>query len=102
MLINQFSWNSRPQPHEPTCLVYKDKPVALAASSPGRLGGIRTDMLQQTREINTDIIDNEDDPTQVLTALTPLLEAMEFEWGWLELLDQGLLDFVVSSAKQAR
>jgi NAD(P)H-dependent FMN reductase len=41
LLVNLFSWTSRPEPHEPPGLVYQGKPVALAASSPGRLGGIR-------------------------------------------------------------
>ena len=41
LLVNLFSWTSRPEPHEPPGLVYQGKPVALAASSPGRLGGVR-------------------------------------------------------------
>ena len=45
---------------------------------------------------------DEDDPEKILAALTPLLEVMELDRIWLELSDQGLLDFVVWSAKQAR
>ena len=45
---------------------------------------------------------DEDDPGKILAALTPLLEVMELDRIWLELSDQGLLDFVVWSAKQAR
>ena len=38
LLVNLFSWTSRPEPHEPPGLVYKGKPVALVASIPFWMG----------------------------------------------------------------
>ena len=36
-----FCWASRPSPTDDFGSVFQDKPVALMASSPGRLGGVR-------------------------------------------------------------
>ena len=38
LLVNLFSWTSRPKPHEPPGLVYQGKPVALVASIPCWMG----------------------------------------------------------------
>ena len=38
LLVNLFSWTSRPEPHEPPGLVYQGKPVALVASIPCWMG----------------------------------------------------------------
>ena len=46
--------------------------------------------------------EDEDDPGKILAALTPALEVIELDRVWLEVSDQGLLDFVVWSAEQAR
>jgi hypothetical protein len=60
----------------------------------------RMDVFERMEAISFD--KDEDDPGKILAALTPLLEVMELDRIWLELSDQGLLDFVVWSAKQAR
>lgn len=60
----------------------------------------RMDVFERMEAISFD--KDEDDPEKILAALTPLLEVMELDRIWLELSDQGLLDFVVWSAKQAR
>ena len=41
LLLNMFCWASRPSPTDDFGSVFQDKPVALMASSPGRLGGVR-------------------------------------------------------------
>lgn len=41
LLLNMFCWASRPSPTDDFGSVSQDKPVALMASSPGRLGGVR-------------------------------------------------------------
>lgn len=60
----------------------------------------RMDVFERMEAISFD--KDEDDPGKILAALTPMLEVMELDRIWLELSDQGLLDFVVWSAKQAR
>ena len=41
LLLNMFCWASRPSPTDDFGAVFQGKPVALMASSPGRLGGVR-------------------------------------------------------------
>ena len=41
LLLNMLSWASRPSPGDDFGNVFQGRPVALAASSPGRLGGVR-------------------------------------------------------------
>jgi NAD(P)H-dependent FMN reductase len=41
LLVNMFAWTSRPQNDEISCAAYANKPVAIAAASPGGLGGVR-------------------------------------------------------------
>jgi hypothetical protein len=41
ILLNMFCWASRPSPTDDFGAVFQGKPVALMASSPGRLGGVR-------------------------------------------------------------
>jgi len=41
LLLNLFCWASRPSPGDDFGTVFQGKPVALMASSPGRLGGVR-------------------------------------------------------------
>ena len=41
ILLNMFCWASRPSPTDDFRAVFQGKPVALMASSPGRLGGVR-------------------------------------------------------------
>ena len=41
LLLNMFCWASRPSPGDDFGAVFQGRPVALMASSPGRLGGIR-------------------------------------------------------------
>lgn len=41
LLVNSFSWASRPAEGEASCQVYAGKPVAIMATSPGGLGGVR-------------------------------------------------------------
>ena len=41
LLLNMFCWASRPSPGDDFGAVFQGKPVALMASSPGRLGGVR-------------------------------------------------------------
>jgi chromate reductase len=41
LLLNMFCWASRPSPGDDFGTVFQGKPVALMASSPGRLGGVR-------------------------------------------------------------
>ena len=41
LLLNMLFWASRPSPADDFGAVFQNKPVALLASSPGRLGGVR-------------------------------------------------------------
>jgi len=41
LLLNLFCWASRPSPGDDFGAVFQARPVALLASSPGRLGGVR-------------------------------------------------------------
>jgi len=41
VLLNMLCWASRPSPGDDFGAVFQNKPVALLASSPGRLGGVR-------------------------------------------------------------
>lgn len=41
LLVNVFAWTSRPENDEISCAVYANKRVAIAAASPGGLGGVR-------------------------------------------------------------
>jgi len=41
LLLNMLCWASRPSPGDDFGAVFQNKPVALLASSPGRLGGVR-------------------------------------------------------------
>lgn len=41
LLLNMLCWASRPSPSDDFGAVFQGRPVALMASSPGRLGGIR-------------------------------------------------------------
>ena len=41
LLLNMLCWASRPSPGDDFGNVFQGRPVALAASSPGRLGGVR-------------------------------------------------------------
>ncbi len=41
LLVNAFSWASRREGEEEALAVFKDKPVAIMAASPGGLGGVR-------------------------------------------------------------
>ena len=41
LLLNMLCWASRPSPGDNFCSVFQARPVALMASSPGRLGGVR-------------------------------------------------------------
>ena len=41
LLLNMLCWASRPSPGDDFGSVFQNKPVALMASSPGRLGGVR-------------------------------------------------------------
>ena len=41
ILLNMFCWASRPSPTDVFGAVFQGKAVALMASSPGRLGGVR-------------------------------------------------------------
>lgn len=41
LLLNMLCWASRPSPSDDFGAVFQGKPVALMASSPGRLGGVR-------------------------------------------------------------
>jgi len=41
LLVNVLSWASRPEGDEASCAAFKGKRVAIAAASPGGLGGVR-------------------------------------------------------------
>ncbi|MGQ7843570.1 NADPH-dependent FMN reductase [Granulosicoccus sp. 3-233] len=41
LLVNVMSWASRPEGDEASCAAFKGKKVAIAAASPGGLGGVR-------------------------------------------------------------
>ena len=41
LLLNMLCWASRPSPGDDFGSVFQARPVALMASSPGRLGGVR-------------------------------------------------------------
>lgn len=41
LLVNVMSWASRPESEEASCAAFKGKKVAIAAASPGGLGGVR-------------------------------------------------------------
>ena len=41
LLLNMLCWASRPSPSDDFGTVFQGRPVALMASSPGRLGGVR-------------------------------------------------------------
>ena len=41
LLVSMFAWTSRPENDEISCAAYANKPVAIAAASPGGLGGVR-------------------------------------------------------------
>ena len=41
LLLNMLCWASRPSPSDDFGAVFQGRPVALMASSPGRLGGVR-------------------------------------------------------------
>ena len=41
LLINVFAWTSRPEGDNASCAAYAGKRVAIAAASPGGLGGVR-------------------------------------------------------------
>lgn len=41
LLVNVLSWASRAEGDEASCDAFRGKPVAMAAASPGRLGGVR-------------------------------------------------------------
>ena len=60
----------------------------------------RMDLFERMEAISFE--EDEDDPGKILAALTPALEVIELDRVWLEVSDQGLLDFVVWSAEQAR
>ena len=41
LLVNIMSWASRPEGDEASCAAFRGRKVAIAAASPGRLGGVR-------------------------------------------------------------
>lgn len=41
LLVNVLSWASRPEGDEASCAAFRGKTVAIAAASPGALGGVR-------------------------------------------------------------
>ena len=53
LLLNILCWASRPSPGDDFGTVFDGRPVALMASSPGRLGGVR--VIPRLRDVVTEL-----------------------------------------------